>query len=72
MSAIKTDTSVDPRQHTANIKRRLNEIVDHLREDVDKIADPKAQLLFETTAEVLRSLITAFDHYEGRTESAWR
>lgn len=33
----------------------------HAREDVGKIEDPKAQALFETTAEVLTGLITAYD-----------
>ena len=27
---------------------------------------------FLLRAEVLRGLITAYEHYEGRTESAWR
>ena len=72
MTATQADTSLDPRQHTANIKRMLDEVVTHVREDVDKVSDPKAQALFETTAEVLRGLITAYEHYEGRTERAWR
>jgi hypothetical protein len=72
MTATLTDTSSDPRQHTANIKRMLNDVVTHVRGDVDKVDDPKAQALFETTAEVLRGLITAYEHYEGRTEKAWK
>jgi len=72
MPTMQIDTSADPRQHTANIKRMLNEVVNHVRQDVDRVDDPKAQALFETTAEVLRGLITAYEHYEGRTENAWR
>jgi len=72
MTAAQTDMSADPRQHTANIKRMLNEVADHVRGDVEKVDDPKAQALFETTAEVLRGLITAYEHYERRSESAWR
>jgi hypothetical protein len=72
MTAMQTDTSTDPRHHTANIKRMLNEVISHVREDVDRVTDPKAQALFETTAEVLRGLITAYEHYEGRAENAWR
>jgi hypothetical protein len=72
MMATQTDTSADPRQHTANIKRMLDEVVTHVRSDVDRVDDPKAQALFETTAEVLRGLIKAYEHYEGRSESAWR
>ncbi len=46
----------DPRLHTANLRRMLTGVIDHTREDVDKISDPKAQALFETTAEVLIGL----------------
>ncbi|PYY05213.1 MAG: hypothetical protein DMG69_27845 [Acidobacteria bacterium] len=34
---------------------------DHTREDVGKINDPKAQALFETTAEVLTGLSKAYE-----------
>ncbi|HEX7124252.1 MAG TPA: hypothetical protein VF406_00565 [Thermodesulfobacteriota bacterium] len=62
----------DPRHHAADIKARLSETVRHVREGVDRVEDPKAQALFETTAEVLNGLVAAYDHYEGRTEKAWR
>jgi len=39
---------------------------------VAKVSEPKAQALFETTAEVLRGLATAYDHYEAKAEPAWR
>jgi hypothetical protein len=41
-------------------------------EDVGKVSDPKAQALFETSAEVLHGLITAYDHFEQKSEAAWR
>ena len=44
----------------------------HIREDITKVADPKAQALFETSAEVLGGLITAYEHFEQRSEAAWR
>jgi hypothetical protein len=50
----------------------LNDLVHHVREDVAKVSEPKAQALFETTAEVLRGLATAYDHYEAKAEPAWR
>jgi hypothetical protein len=62
----------DPRYHTANIKRMLRDVIDHVREDVSKVDDPKAQALFETTAEVLGGLTKAYDHFEQRSEEAWR
>jgi hypothetical protein len=49
----------------------LNDVVGHARQDLGKISEPKAQALFETTAEVCSGLVTAFEHYE-RQELAWR
>lgn len=62
----------DPRHHTAKMKRKLSELIDHLREDVDKISEPKAQAMFETGAEVLTGLRTAFEHYEIGEEAGMR
>ena len=62
----------DPRHHTAKIQDRLEDLIRHTREDVSKISDPKAQALFETTAEVLTGLRTAFSHYEEGAETAWK
>jgi hypothetical protein len=50
----------------------LDDVRDHLREDVGKVEDPRAEALFEATAEVLGGLITAYEHYERGTEEAWR
>ena len=62
----------DPRHHTQNIKGMLDEAARHCREDVGKITDPRAQALFETTAEVLKGLMAAYDHFEQRSEPAFR
>jgi hypothetical protein len=62
----------DPRHHTIKLKSMLDDTRRHAREDVGKTEDPKAQALFETTAEVLTGLITAYDHYEQKSEAAWR
>jgi hypothetical protein len=53
-----------PCHHTVQLKSSLQDLAQHLREDVAKITEPKAQALFETTAEVLGGLIKAFEHYE--------
>jgi len=50
----------------------LDDVRDHLREDVGKVEDPRAEALFEATAEVLGGLINAYEHYERGTEEAWR
>jgi hypothetical protein len=61
----------DPRHHTAKIKQMLAELREHARQDIAKITDPKAQALFETTAEVVAGLEKAYDHFERRSEPAW-
>jgi hypothetical protein len=61
----------DPRHHTAHLREMLQGLVDHAREDIGKISEPKAQALFETTAEVCNGLIKAFDDYEKKAP-AWR
>jgi hypothetical protein len=62
----------DPRHHTLKIKSMLGDIVQHTREDISKVNEPKAQALFETTAEVLIGLQKAFSDYEEGSELAWR
>jgi len=61
----------DPRHHTRKIEQRLQATIDHLREDIDKIEEPKARAMFETSAEVLGGLVKAFHDYDENTESAW-
>lgn len=62
----------DPRHHTLQMRQRFDDLIQHLREDVDKVDDPQAKALFETSAEVIGGLATAFRHYEEKSESAWR
>jgi hypothetical protein len=46
------DPEDDPRHHTIKLREMLNDVVGHARQDLGKISEPKAQALFETTAEV--------------------
>jgi len=62
----------DPKVHARNIQQMLTEVIEHVREDVDRVDEPKAQVLFETTAEVLIGLRTAYEHYERGAEKAMR
>ncbi len=62
----------DPRHHTQQMQKRLQETMDHLREDIEKVNEPQLQAMFETTAEVLGGLKKAFEDYEKKNESAWR
>jgi hypothetical protein len=43
-----------------------------MREDIDKVDDPRFKAMFETSAEVLGGLIKAFGDYEKKNEAAWR
>jgi hypothetical protein len=58
----------DPRHHTQKMQARLQEMIDHLRADVEKVL----KAMFETSAEVLGGLKKAFSDYEQKNESAWR
>jgi len=69
---MKPSSENDPVHHTQKIKARMRQLIDHLREDVGKVMEPKAQALFETSAEVLTGLIKAFDDYKKKNEDAWR
>lgn len=62
----------DPRHHTLKIKNMLQDSMQHIRGDAGKVSDPKAQALFDTSAEVLGGLITAYEHFEQRIESDWK
>jgi hypothetical protein len=62
----------DPLRHTTKIRGRLTDLADHLRGDVEKVEEPRAQALFETAAEVLLGLEHAFADYERGEEPAWR
>jgi hypothetical protein len=59
-------------RHTANVRKQFRELIEHLRDDICKIDEPKAQALFETAAEVISGLDTAFKHQEEKTENAWK
>lgn len=54
------------------VKERLDDLIRHLREDIGKVSDPKAEALFETTAEVLGGLRKAYEHFEQESEEAWQ
>jgi hypothetical protein len=54
------------------MKVRLQETVDHLRQDIVKVDEPQLRTMFETSAEVLGGLIKAFGDYEKKNEAAWR
>lgn len=62
----------DPRRHTMKCRARMTDLAQHLREDVEKVDDPRAKAMFETAAEVLLGLGKAFADFEEGAEPAWR
>ena len=69
---MKLSSKNNPIHHTQKIKARMGQLIEHLREDVGKVTEPKAQALFETSAEVLTGLVKAFNDYDNKSEAAWR
>ena len=69
---METVASKDSRAHTANVRKQFRELIDHLRGDINKIDDSKAQALFETPAEAMSGLDTAVKDYEEKREDAWK
>ena len=65
-------TENNPRYHVVKVRGMLNAVMRHCREDIEKVAEPKAQAIFETTAEVLEGLINAYNRYERELEEKGR
>lgn len=68
----KTLPENDPKRHTMQVRSRLTELSTHLREDIEKVDEPRFKALFETTAEVLVGLESAIAGYEEKSGNAWR
>jgi hypothetical protein len=47
----------DAGHHIQKMQTRLQETIDHLRQDVERVDDPKLKAMFETSAEVLGGLV---------------
>jgi hypothetical protein len=57
-----------PQHHIQKMKKRLEETVTYLRQDITEVNEPQLAAMFETSAEVLNGLIKTFDDYEKRTK----
>ncbi len=62
----------DPHHHVRKVARHFQALIDHLRQDIEKIDEPRCKAMFETSAEVLGGLRKAFADYEKKNEPAWR
>jgi hypothetical protein len=62
----KTDETI------ADIARKIDGLVQEVRNDIGQMQEPKAQALLETTAEVLLGLKKAYQDYREGSEKAWQ
>jgi hypothetical protein len=62
----------NPQPHVRKVAAQLQDLIDHLRSDIEKIDEPRCKAMFETSAEVLSGLKKALHDYETKSESAWR
>ena len=60
------------RHLTEETIKHLDNLIAEVRKNIEAVPEPKAQALFETTAEVLNGLRTAYEHYEVGSEAAFR
>jgi hypothetical protein len=58
--------------HAAKLKQMLSDVAMYAREEVGKVSGPKAQALFETTAEVLMDWKPRNTDFEEKKEPAWK
>jgi len=56
-----------PPRETAGARDLMKELIAQLRESIRKVQDPRAHAMLETSAEVVRGLIKAFDEYEKKS-----
>jgi hypothetical protein len=70
--SIATIDSTDPKIHSTHIQEALEDVIQHVRQDIEKVEEPRFQALLETTAEVLIGLRTAFKDYSEGREKAWK
>ena len=54
------------------LRQRLDDVRRELRDAISELDDPHSKALLETSAEVLGGLIKAFEHYQDKSEPAWR
>jgi hypothetical protein len=53
----------DPFEHAANIERMLRGVRNHVSDDIERVDDVRALVLFETACRVLDGLIGAFEQF---------
>jgi hypothetical protein len=70
--ATQSEQTSDPIDRPRNMSKRLIELIDSLRADIGRVEDPQFKTMFETAAEVLGGIVSAFRRYEEKSERAWK
>ncbi len=68
---LEDNDSRDPKVHAAHVRQVMQDLITHLRQDIDRVEETRAQVLFETTAEVLEGLVKTYDDYDTGEEIAF-
>ncbi len=64
--------SVDPKIVSKTVQNEISDLIEQLRDEIEKVEEPRFQALLETTAEVLIGLRTAYRDYNLGTEKSWK
>jgi hypothetical protein len=64
--------TTDTRSAFRTTQESLDQLIQEVRRNGEAATEPKAQALFETTAEVLIGLKKAYDDYVTGKEEAWQ
>ena len=72
--AMNTNTAdrTTAKTSAARLRNSMEDLANQLRSEINRVTDPRAQALFETSAEALRGLIKAFEDYDEGRETAFR
>jgi hypothetical protein len=60
------------RVDTTIVRKAAEDLISTLKRQIDQTTDPRAQVLFETSAEVIKGLVTAFKDYDEGKETAFK
>jgi CBS domain-containing protein len=66
------EATKNPIQHAAHIERMLRDVRQHLDEDLTRVDDERACVLFDTARQVLDGLVTSFEDYARSAAGLWR
>jgi hypothetical protein len=68
---FQTTESDNPKNHVQDVEKNISQLIELCRAEIKLVKEPKAKVLFETTAEVLSGLEKAFSDYQSENVGAW-